>query len=67
MATTKKPRQRQGRDVKRGCNQAWGGVLRGAAMRLRNLRLQPKAAAAPNRGQRARNNFWLWCAKDHLD
>jgi hypothetical protein len=34
-----------------GCNQAWGGVLRGAAMRLRRRRLQPKAAAAPNRGR----------------
>jgi hypothetical protein len=30
--------------------QAWGGVIRGAAMRLRSRRVQPKAAAAPNSG-----------------
>ena len=47
---TKKPRRRQGREGKQGCNQAWGGVLRGAAMRLRRRRLKPKAAAAPSRG-----------------
>ena len=52
MAATKKPRHWQGRKQgNQGRNQAWGGVIKGAAMRLRNLRLQPKAAPAPSRGR----------------
>ena len=50
-AATKKPRRWQGLEVNQGCNQAWGGVIRGAAMRLRRRRLKPKAAAAPTRGR----------------
>lgn len=50
-AATKKPRRWQGLEVNQGCNQAWGGVIRGAAMRLRRRRLTPKAAAAPNSGR----------------
>ena len=43
----------EGRAVNKtqGRNQAWGGVLRGAAMRLRRRRLQPRAAPAPSRGR----------------
>ena len=48
---TKKPRRGQGREDMQGCNQAWGGVLIGAATRLRSRRLKPKAAAAPTRGR----------------
>jgi len=50
-AAIKKPRRWQGRDWNQGCNQAWDGVLKGAAMRLRRRRLQPKAAPAPSRGR----------------
>ena len=34
----------------RAAIQAWGGVIKGEAMRLRRRRLQPRAAAAPNKG-----------------
>jgi len=46
----KKPRRWQGRVAMQGCNQAWGGVIAADPMRLRNLRLQAKAAAVPSRG-----------------
>jgi len=47
----KKPCRWQGRQGNQTCNQAWGGVLNGAAMRLRRRRLQPKAAPMPSRGR----------------
>ena len=50
-AATKKPRRWQGRKRNQDSNQAWGGVIKGVAMRLRRRRLQPKAAAAPKRGR----------------
>ena len=46
----KKPRRWQGRVATQDCNQAWGGVIAADPMRLRNLRLQAKAAAVPSRG-----------------
>ena len=44
------PGRCQGLEGIQGRNQAWGGVIKGAAMRLRRRRLQPKATAAPNTG-----------------
>jgi len=49
-AATKKPCRWQGRERIQGCNQAWGGVIKGVAIRLRRRGHQPKAAAAPKMG-----------------
>jgi len=47
----KKTRRRKVREGNQGCNQAWGGVIQGVAMRLRRRRLQPKAAPTPRHGR----------------
>lgn len=40
-----------GRNAEKEIPQAWGGVIRGAATRLRRRRLTPKAAPAPSSGR----------------
>lgn len=34
---------------------------------LAQLAAPTEGSSRAEQGQRARNNFWFWCAKDHLD
>jgi hypothetical protein len=62
-------------NVQRRAHQAWGGVIKGVAMRLRRRRLQPKAAApaegggGAEQGQGAGGCCCRCCRgpNDHLD